>query len=115
MLVVDSLAGAVALAALAMLVELVIEALKPLLDPFFALLRLPETVQPYLYVGSLLGAAVCVLWQVDLATVVGLPAVNRTATLAAQIATGFIVGRGSNITHDAYARLLAVLGKEAAR
>lgn len=111
MILLDSLAGGVLLMALAVLVEQVIESLKPLLDPLFALLPLPETVNPYLYLGAIGGVIVCILWGVDLATALGLTP-PENATLAAQVATGFIVGRGSNVAHDAMLRLQTVLAEE---
>lgn len=90
---------------LALLVEVLIEAVMPLSDPVFAALKLPESVNPYLYLSALVGVLAALGYGADLVAAIGLPAPNGAVGLGATVATGLMVGRGANFVHDAIKRV----------
>lgn len=55
------------------------------------------------YIALALGVAVCVIWQLDLLAELGMVAI---IPFAGQVATGILVGRGSNYLHDFVAKFL---------
>lgn len=89
----------------ALLGEALIQGLKPLLDPLFALLPLPADVNPYLYLSAALGVALAFFYQADMVSAVGL----APHSWVGMIATGLITGRGSNAVHDVIALLMELL------
>lgn len=91
--------------ALAALGELVIEALKPALEPLFKRMNLPEDVNPYLYLALLFGVVLAILFEADLPAAIGLVSPFPGAVWFQEIVTGLLIGRGSNFIHDAISRL----------
>ncbi len=90
--------------ALATLGELIIEAIKPALNPLITRLNLPADINPYLYISLALGLLLAFVYQADLLTAVGLSAAPTTAGI---LTTGLFLGRGSNFVHDVIARVAA--------
>ncbi len=86
---------------LATLAELLIEALKPAVQPLFELLGLPAGIDPYLYLSLLLGMALAGIYQVDLLAALGI----GPWTWVGVLTTGLFVGRGANFVHEALRRL----------
>jgi len=88
--------------AFAVIGELVIEALKPALDPLFNRLGLPEDVNLYLYLSLILGVSLAFIYQLDLLAAAGL---TDEADVFGIVLTGLFVGRGSNFVHDVISRV----------
>jgi hypothetical protein len=86
---------------LAMLGEVVIEALKPLLRPAVAPLAKYENLDPYLYISTAFGMLLSLMYGADMLLAVGLPELTGGYVYVGQIATGLVVGRGANAVHDA--------------
>lgn len=90
---------------IALLIEIITEALQPILKPLSTWLEsipnIPETVEPMTYVTMLLGILFAFFFQADLLATLELTAVTPVGILV----TGLIVGRGSNFLHDALTRL----------
>jgi len=99
------LTGVAVVIVLAALTELLIEAVKPGLDPLFKRLPIPDDVEPYFYVSLVLGIALCLLFHADLLTAIGLESPYLSAIWFQRGATGVLVGRGANFIHDAIERL----------
>lgn len=87
---------------LATLGELLIQALKPALQPLLNLLRLPADIDPYLYL--LLGVALALIYRVDLLAALGIGPWTTVGCLT----TGLFLGRGANFVHDALAALQGI-------
>ena len=87
---------------LATLGELLIEVLKPGIQPLLTRLNLPENINPYLYLSLTLGLLLAFLYQADLLAAIGLSA---TPTVAGILTTGLFLGRGSNFVSDVLQRL----------
>ena len=93
---------------LALLGEVIIEILKPLLRPVMAwgAATIDADVDAgWLYLSTLLGVFLALLYQADLLLVVGLPPLTGPAVYFGPVATGLIIGRGANFVHDVYSRL----------
>jgi hypothetical protein len=88
--------------ALATLGELIIEALKPGLQPLIARLSVPPDVNVYLYLSLALGMALAGCYRADLLWAVGL---SESATVVGVITTGLFIGRGANFVSDVISRL----------
>ncbi len=87
---------------LATLGELIIETLKPAIQPLIDRLKLSEDVNPYLYLSLTLGLALAFVYGADLLAVIGLSAAPTTAGI---ITTGLFLGRGSNFVSDVIQRV----------
>ena len=85
--------------------EVVIEVLKPLLEPGIARLPVPEDVDPYLYLSCSFGLLLSFSYNVNVLDAVGVGVPNATAYYTGLIATGLILGRGSNFVHNAISRM----------
>lgn len=85
--------------------ETAIEAVKPALEPLWLRLKVPEDVNPYLYLSLILGIVLAFAFQLDLLHSVGLA---PDTTVIGTILTGLFVGRGSNFAHDLISALSAV-------
>ena len=83
--------------ALSTIVEVIIEAFMPLLDPLFKRLPVPEDVEPYLYLSMAVGLVLTLAYQADLLAAIGLA---EEPALAGIVITGFFIGRGANFTHS---------------
>lgn len=82
--------------ALAVLGELLIEGIKPGLDPLFARIGVPADVNPYLYLSLALGVLLALVYRVDVLAAAGL----APATVVGIVTTGLLTGRGANYVHD---------------
>lgn len=89
---------------LATLGELLIQALKPALQPLLNLLNLPADIDPYLYLSLLLGVALALIYRVDLLAALGI----GPWTLVGCLTSGLFIGRGANFVHDALAALQGI-------
>lgn len=85
--------------------EVVIEVLKPLLEPAFARLPLPEDINPYLYLSCAFGLLLSFTYTVNILAAIGVTEPNATAHYIGVIATGMILGRGANFVHNVISRL----------
>lgn len=85
--------------------EVVIEVLKPLLDPLVNRLPIPQDVNAYLYLSCAFGLLLSYSFSVNILEVVGLDMPNAVAVYTGITATGLILGRGANFVHDAIARM----------
>lgn len=81
--------------------EVLIEALKPALAPIQA--KLPESIDLYLYLSMVFGLVLAFNWSANVFVVIGLG--EGSIALLGTIATGLILGRGSNFVHDVISRL----------
>lgn len=84
---------------LAVLTEVITEAVKPALAPAGAFLTRYPVV---LYLSLLVGVALAAIARADLLAVLEITA---TPNPAGYVLTGLIIGRGANFVHDALARL----------
>lgn len=82
--------------ALAVLGELIIEGVKPGLDPLFVRWGVPADVNPYLYLSLCLGMALALTYRVDVLAVAGLV----SPSWVGMVTTGLLTGRGANVVHD---------------
>ncbi len=87
---------------LATLGELIIEALKPGLEPLIARLSIPPDINVYLYLSLALGVVLAGVYRADLLWAVGL---SESATVVGVVTTGLFVGRGANFVSDVISRL----------
>lgn len=94
---------------LAVIAEAIIEAVKPGLDPLFdwllAKARAPENVEPYFYLSQALGVATSLAYGADLVQAVGIAPPSAAVGIAAQVATGILIGRGANFVHNVITRV----------
>ena len=82
--------------------ELIIEALKPAIEPIFSRLPIPDDINPYLYLALTLGLVLAAVYRADLLAAVGLSAGITTIGV---ITTGLFIGRGANFVSDVISRL----------
>lgn len=86
---------------LAIVCEVVIEALKPALNPLEARLPGSDRVDYFLYLSLLIGVGLAFFYAADALAAVGFGEASAVGTLF----TGLVVGRGSNFVHDVIKRL----------
>ena len=102
----EVVSAGLAIVIVAGVIESVIEALKPALDPLAAAVRLPEAVNPYLYIGALLGIPGALLIGLNVFEVLGVPPATDGAAVFGMILTGILVGcGGSNAVHQLLERV----------
>ena len=93
---------------LALLGEVLIEVLKPLVNPVVSLACEYVAIDPergYLYISAFLGVLLAALYRADLLIVIGLPELAGAGSVFGVVATGLIIGRGANFVHDVFSRL----------
>lgn len=94
---------------MALLIETVIEAVKPALNPLFSALSFLEkySINPYLYLSMGFGIILAFAYEVDLfAQLLGQEPLGITT-----LSTGLVVGRGANFVHDLAVSLLGATKK----
>lgn len=96
---------------LAVLGELIIEALKPALRPIIKRLHFPEDIDAYLYLSLVLGVVLALLFEADLLKAIGLESPYAPAIWFQRVVTGLLVGRGANFVHKAIERLSDATGR----
>lgn len=92
--------------------EVVIESLKPLLQPLLRRIGVSEEgdEQAYLYLSTLIGLGLSFIYAADVLAAIGLEPPNQAAVIFGQVSTGLLLGRGSAVVHKAINRLGGVGG-----
>ena len=75
-----------------------------LVEGFVEFVTKPWVSQPWPgYIALALGIVVCIVWQLDILAEFGM---TTSVPYAGAVATGILVGRGSNYLHDFIAKFL---------
>lgn len=85
----------------ATLVEITIEACKPLLRPVAELLSAEYGLDMYVYLSAALGVLFALLFGVDAVALL----TGHAAGPVTQVVTGLVLGRGANFVHDVIDRV----------
>lgn len=108
----ETITPVIMLLTLAAVGEVVIESLKPLLEPLLRRIGVSEEgdEQAYLYLSTLIGLGLSFIYAADVLAAIGLEPPNQAAVIFGQVATGLLLGRGSAVVHKAINRLGGVTG-----